>query len=237
MPRRSALLAALRWSRRICPRPSADCPVRCRHQCGQTGHPGSLLAAPDLRLHPRPPCRGASLRSETRDGPASVASTPWSREPQMIGRFKLFAQLVLTAWQPCADWASWPLSRSGMWEILRTSKYNGYLVWNRRARKTAGNRGNPPGGLDKSGGSGPPGHRLDGRVRSGGGPGGSEPPDPTGRRAGQAGVPVPWIAALRGLRPAACGEPPPELRPLRLPAFTRLNRTHPRPRSTTGSMS
>src|SRR6266540_1259391 len=35
-------------------------------------------------------------------------------------------------------------SRSSVWEILRNPKYTGYQVWNRRARKTAGNRDNPP---------------------------------------------------------------------------------------------
>ncbi len=31
-------------------------------------------------------------------------------------------------------------SRSSVWEMLRNPKYTGYQVWNRRARKTAGNR-------------------------------------------------------------------------------------------------
>jgi site-specific DNA recombinase len=35
-------------------------------------------------------------------------------------------------------------SRSIVWEILRNPKYTGYQVWNRRARKTARNRDNPP---------------------------------------------------------------------------------------------
>ena len=33
---------------------------------------------------------------------------------------------------------------SSVWEILRNPKYTGYMVWNRRARKSAGNRINPP---------------------------------------------------------------------------------------------
>lgn len=35
-------------------------------------------------------------------------------------------------------------STSSLWEILRNPKYTGYMVWNRRARKSAGNRTNPP---------------------------------------------------------------------------------------------
>ncbi|MDP9799013.1 DNA invertase Pin-like site-specific DNA recombinase [Catenuloplanes nepalensis] len=35
-------------------------------------------------------------------------------------------------------------SISSVWEILRNPKYTGYMVWNRRGRKSAGNRANPP---------------------------------------------------------------------------------------------
>jgi len=35
-------------------------------------------------------------------------------------------------------------SRSSIWEVLRNPKYTGYQVLNRRTRKTAGNRENPP---------------------------------------------------------------------------------------------
>jgi site-specific DNA recombinase len=35
-------------------------------------------------------------------------------------------------------------SISSVWEILRNPKYTGYMVWNRRARKSGGNRTNPP---------------------------------------------------------------------------------------------
>lgn len=35
-------------------------------------------------------------------------------------------------------------SRSSVWEVLRNPKYTGHQVWNRRGRKTSGNRINPP---------------------------------------------------------------------------------------------
>ena len=35
-------------------------------------------------------------------------------------------------------------SKSSVWEVLRNSKYTGYQVWNRRARKKGHNRTNPP---------------------------------------------------------------------------------------------
>ena len=35
-------------------------------------------------------------------------------------------------------------SISSVWEILRNPKYTGYMVWNRRARKSGGNKLNPP---------------------------------------------------------------------------------------------
>ncbi|WP_203935325.1 recombinase family protein, partial [Virgisporangium ochraceum] len=35
-------------------------------------------------------------------------------------------------------------STASIWEILRNPKYTGHMVWNRRARKSAGNRTNPP---------------------------------------------------------------------------------------------
>jgi len=43
---------------------------------------------------------------------------------------------------PARSLGAW--SRSSIWEVLRNPKYTGYQVWNRRARKTAGNRENPP---------------------------------------------------------------------------------------------
>jgi hypothetical protein len=43
---------------------------------------------------------------------------------------------------PVRSLGAW--SRSSIWEVLRNPKYTGYQVWNRRARKTAGNRENPP---------------------------------------------------------------------------------------------
>ncbi len=47
-----------------------------------------------------------------------------------------------TCVDPARALGAW--SRSSVWEILRNPKYTGYQVWNRRARKTAGNRDNPP---------------------------------------------------------------------------------------------
>jgi len=43
---------------------------------------------------------------------------------------------------PARSLGAW--SRSSIWEVLRNPKYTGYQVWNRRARKTPGNRENPP---------------------------------------------------------------------------------------------
>jgi len=43
---------------------------------------------------------------------------------------------------PARSLGAW--SRSSIWEVLRNPKYTGYQVWNRRARKTARNRENPP---------------------------------------------------------------------------------------------
>ncbi len=80
---------------------------------------------------------------------------------------------------PARSLGAW--SRSSIWEVLRNPKYTGYQVWNRRARKTAGNRER----TRRRTGSGPRSRPIKPScprgVRGGRGPGGLEPPLSSGR--------------------------------------------------------
>src|SRR6266545_5949802 len=106
--------------------------------------PGSLAT-------PRPGWRRAAGGSSLTSTMSSPGRERWRREARAAWLASTSPSLATavsrSCWQPQPGDRARALgvwSRSSVWEILRNPKYTGYQVWNRRARKTAGNRDNPP---------------------------------------------------------------------------------------------